>query len=292
MRIQDYLPVTIQKEIKNTGIENLEEIRIRLGQRPEYITANSRFYGERKSDYELMEELLNYITDYSWHAYEEQIRQGFITVCGGHRIGITGRCGYEQQVTAMTEIGAVNIRIAHENKGCSKDLVEKIWHLEDSREKIHRSILIVSKPGVGKTTYLRDIIRLLSGTYKIGVVDERSEIAACYRGCPQNDLGESTDVMDNCPKLYGMKMLLRSMSPEIIAIDEIAGTKEWGMVEEILMSGIDIIGTVHANSIEQIKGKPVLDRIIMEGKINYVVIIDKKDGKRLTDIKEVANAFS
>ena len=240
-------------------------------------------------------EMLNYLTGYAPYACEEEMRQGFFTITGGHRIGISGHTSYSMEKSNMQadrlyDINAINMRIAHEVKDCAIEIIP--W-IRDG-EMLYHTILF-APPGVGKTTYLRDCIRLLSngeegkdrgsaltGSFErpkagaghenkagkmlemrkqhggkvraqtVGVVDERSEIAACYQGIPQNDLGPRTDVLDNCPKAIGMQMVLRSMSPDIIAVDELGGKEDFAAVAQAMKSGVTVLGTMHAGSVEEI----------------------------------------
>ena len=206
--------------------------------------------------------MLNYLTGYAPYAREEEMRQGFFTITGGHRIGISGHTSYSMEKSNMQadrlyDINAINMRIAHEVKDCAIEIIP--W-IRDG-EMLYHTILF-APPGVGKTTYLRDCIRLLSNGEgetrqkklgrKVAVVDERSEIAACYQGIPQNDLGPRTDVLDNCPKAIGMQMVLRSMSPDIIAVDELGGKEDFAAVAQAMKSGVTVLGTMHAGSVEEI----------------------------------------
>lgn len=241
-----------------------EEIRIRANQPIEYIYENKNKLGHIVSEFELKNQL-ELLTDYSWYAINTQLEQGFFTIEGGHRIGVTGR--------SKNQIGAINIRIARQRKG----IALKVMPFIRNGSSIYNT-LIVSPPGAGKTTILRDIIRILSdgadGSYsfKVAVVDERSEIGACYEGIPQNDLGKRCDVLDGFPKVKGMKMLLRSMSPQIIAVDELGSVDDFNSVTEIINSGIRILGTVHADNIMELKekkGLPEFERYILVGRDCY-----------------------
>jgi stage III sporulation protein AA len=149
-------------------------------------------------------ETMEYISNYSLYAFEDEIRQGFITINGGHRIGIAGKIIIENdEIKGMKHISFINIRLAHQVKGCANKVIP---YLIDEKTKGIYHTLIISPPRCGKTTLLRDIIRQLSDGnsrypgMNVGVVDERSEIGACYMGTPQNDLGIRTDVLDCCPK--------------------------------------------------------------------------------------------
>ncbi len=209
-----------------------------------------------------MKETLARMSQYSMYALEEEIRNGFFTIQGGHRIGVAGKTVCRQgKITAIRNISSLNIRVARQKKDCARALLPWLC-----RQGSIYNTLILSPPGVGKTTMLRDCIRLLSeGTSrtpgeKIGLVDERGEVAASFFGIPQNDLGCRTDVLDACPKAEGMRLLLRSMSPQIIAVDELGGKKDCMAVEEALHCGCRILGTMHAERVEEMGEKMYLKR--------------------------------
>jgi stage III sporulation protein AA len=211
-----------------------------------------------------LKEALDYISGYSLYAYENEMRQGFITVEGGHRVGIAGQVILDNgRIKNIKHISSLNVRIAHEIIGCSSPA---FFHVIEGNQ--FKNTMIISPPGCGKTTMLRDMIRQLSdgnayikGT-TVGVVDERSEIGACYRGIPQNHLGMRTDILDCCPKAEGMLMLIRSMSPEIIAVDEIGMQEDIQAIEYAMHCGVKMLVTVHGKSFEDIKQKYALKRII------------------------------
>lgn len=262
MEITEYLPQKIRSETEKYMACGLEEIRVRAGKPVEYIFSDHSLRGVR-TERDDIEEMINYLSDYSFHAISQQLLAGFFTVEGGHRVGIAGLTGCDKKgVTSVTDIASLNIRIARQIKGVAMPLMQ---YIRDG-DGIYNTF-IVSKPGNGKTTLLRDCIRILSdggdgrGRLKVAVVDERSEIGACFHGVAQNDLGASSDVMDNCPKAYGMRMLLRSMSPDVIAVDELGGEEDLTAVSEITRCGIHILGTLHGRDMDDINMKKLPDGI-------------------------------
>ena len=238
-------------------------------------------------------ETMEYISNYSLYAFEEEIRQGFITISGGHRIGIAGKIIIEDGVIkGMKHISFINIRLAHQIKGCADPVLPYLINQPMGGGIYHT--LIISPPRCGKTTLLRDIIRQLSdgNSYhpgmSIGVVDERSEIGACYMGTPQNELGIRTDILDCCPKAKGMMMLIRSMSPQIIAVDEIGSKEELDAIDYVIGCGCKLIATVHGSSIEDIKNKPTLSELVKKRLFErYIILSNRKGIGRLEEIYDV-----
>lgn len=223
-----------------------------------------------------LKETLEYMSDYSLYAFEEELKQGFITIQGGHRIGVAGKTVTDEKgIRSMKFISFLNIRLSHQIRGCA-DLV--LPYLYEKKKILHT--LIVSPPRCGKTTLLRDVIRQISnGTgpaagMTVGVVDERSEIGACYQGVPQNELGIRTDILDCCPKALGMMMLIRTMSPQVIAVDEIGSREDLEAMEYVMNCGCKLIATVHGNSIDDIRQKPVLRRLIQERWFERYVVLN------------------
>lgn len=297
-------PMSIRPRMQKINWDGLEEIRVRIGWPVELIYSNrNEWLGNYDCmiDRQCLDEMLNYITGYSMYAMEEEIRQGYITLSEGHRIGITGhatyealRDGRESKITNIVDIGGLNIRIAHERKGCAEKIVPYIR----KGDSIYNT-MIFAAPGVGKTTYLRDMIRILSNGErvdsrmersfcsgkKICVIDERSEIAACVNGKPQNDLGKRTDILDGCPKENGMKMVLRTMSPDIVAVDEIGKKEEFALLEQMRCSGVKILGTLHAGDIDEVLRNQMIRTGVESGAIERFVELSRcSNGNRMFHI--------
>ena len=256
MDIIDYLPQKMKAEAEAYMPCGLEEIRVRAGKQVQYMFAGGCRAGVYISHSDI-EEMINYLSGYSFHAIAPQLAAGYFTVEGGHRVGIAGQMGCDgERVTAVSEIASLNIRIAHQIKGVAMPLMP---YIRD--ENSIYNTLVVSRPGEGKTTFLRDCIRILSdgcdgkNALKVSVVDERSEIAACYNGVAQNDVGKSSDVLDNCPKSLGMRMLLRSMSPDVIAVDELGGESDIEALNQLVSCGIRILGSVHGTNADDLRRK-------------------------------------
>ncbi len=245
-----------------------------------YITPEGKLCRAQENAYSVtkkdLKETLEYMSDYSLYAFEEEVRQGFITIQGGHRIGIAGKTIVDRNgIRAMKFISFINVRLAHQIRGCADQVIP---YLYDKGQILHT--LIVSAPRCGKTTLLRDIIRQVSdGTGQrpgmtVGVVDERSEIGACCQGVPQNDLGIRTDILDCCPKALGMMMLIRTMSPRVIAVDEIGSREDLEAMEYAMNCGCRLIATIHGASMDDIRQKPVLGRMVKERWFERYVVLD------------------
>lgn len=264
-------PEKIRDEFNKRGedFQQILEIRIRLGHKVCLIKNT----GEERLENIITEsdilQISEMVSGYSMYACEEEIKNGFITLKGGHRVGITGETVMEKgRIKTIKNITSFNIRFSREVIGCADEFME---HAKGN-------VLIISPPRLGKTTLLRDMLRQISNTEleNVGIVDERSEIAACYRGCPINDVGERTDVLDGCPKAEGMLMLLRSMSPTVIGVDELGKEDDIEAVLRVVNCGVRVIATIHGEELSEIRKKKVFQRIF-ENTVFQNYIILKKD---------------
>ncbi len=273
------------------NLDELQEIRLRVNAPLLIVYQNKEFYVSKKGKISRTEEnafvvtkneireTMEYVSSYSMYAYEEEIRQGFLTIQGGHRVGLAGKIIMEQDsIKSMKYISFINIRLSHQIKGCANSVMPYI-----RQENGIYHTLIISPPRRGKTTLLRDVIRQLSDGDKkhrgmtVGVVDERSEIGACYMGIPQNELGIRTDILDCCPKVQGMLMLIRTMSPEVIAVDEIGSREDMEAMIYVMNCGCKLIATIHGSSIEDIRRKPILQKLLQERIFERYIVMNSQE---------------
>ena len=260
-------------------VKEIQEIRIRTD-RPILLKLRERdlIFQYNISQTEILQ-ILERLCENSIYAYKNQICEGFITIKGGHRIGLTGSCVIENgKITNIKYISSLNFRIAREIFNCSTQILREILDIEN---KTVYNTIIVAPPGKGKTTVLRDVIRRLSnGIEEInfrgkicGVVDERGEIAAMYKGVPQNDVGIRTDIIENVNKNQGIHILVRTMSPEIIACDEIGSKEDVEAIHYALYSGVKGIFTMHGKNVEDIKNNKQIYELIENKEIQKVVFL-------------------
>ncbi|MBU3195468.1 stage III sporulation protein AA [Clostridium algidicarnis] len=268
------------EEIKDFNC--IQEIRLRTN-RPLIIQINQKEiikpYLVTKND---IKTILQRISNYSLYAFEEEIRQGYITIKGGHRVGIAGDCVQEKEgIKTIRTISSLNIRICKEVRGCGLNILPYVIE----KGKILNTI-IISPPKCGKTTILRDITRCISDGdinkglqgKKVVIIDERSEIAACFEGVPQLNVGIRTDVYDNCMKSYGIIMAIRSMGPEVIISDEIGSLKDMESILLAMNSGVNIITTIHGSGIEDMKKRSVFKDILEEEVFRRAVVLSNRNG--------------
>ncbi len=227
-----------------------------------------------------VKEAFRLICDSSVYASEEDIQKGFVTIEGGHRVGICGSgVTVNGRVSAMKDITALNIRIARQAQGCAKAVMPHIEH-----EGRIRNTLIISPPGCGKTTLLRDIARIIGsglgacGPKKTGIVDERGELGAVSCGMVQNDVGLCSMVMDKIPKPEGMMMLLRSMGPEVIITDEIGTMDDVVAIKSLLCSGVSVIATAHAATKEQAFSRAEISELTGGDGFERIVVLSRREG--------------
>lgn len=302
------LSLNLREKIKTVPRDCIEEIRLRVN-KPLIINGNLKdyFYDEKikalstKMDNayivtkEDVEQTFQIICKYSIHSFMDDIKKGFITLRGGHRVGIVGKAIVENgKVENIKHISSLNIRISKEVRNCSDKIMNQIIK---NKTTINNTI-IISPPQCGKTTLLRDIVRNLSNGnekfgfngVKVALIDERNEIAGSYLGIPQMDVGIRTDIIETCPKDVGIMMVLRSMSPNVIVTDEIGNEKDIRALYTALNGGVGLITSVHGNSIEDIRNRKELKDLLDEQLFKKVIILSAKRGpgtiEKIYDLQE------
>lgn len=278
-RVLEYIPYNIKKLIQEfqasdninfPNIEWIEEIRLRANKPLCIKTSKGTEVIEYIVSQQEILQTFEKICENSVYSYRKQICDGYITIRGGNRVGIVGSAVVDNgQVININYISSLNFRIAREKLGCSNKIIEDIVNIEQNT--IYNT-LIISPPGCGKTTLLRDIIRNISNgindlNFKgktVGIVDERGEIAAMYKGIPQNDIGIRSDVIDNMPKPEAMRILVRSMSPDVIACDEIGSIEDVKAIDYAMCSGVKGIFTAHGKDIEEVNKNPEISKLLQK----------------------------
>ncbi len=282
------LPRRIREVLPEESLVDVQEIRLRSGQ-PFLLKKAEGVFSLQKSGGLLfapwekgiristadLRETVSLLSAYSLYAFEEELRQGYITIEGGHRVGFCGKAVLENgEIRTLRQINALNIRIAREQKGWGEQFLPCLIE-----EDTFCHTLIVSPPGCGKTTLLRDIVRCLSERGKtVGVVDERGEIAPLRDGIPQMDVGPCTDVLEGCPKAKGMVLLLRSMSPDIIAVDELGRKEDIEAVEEALYAGVKLVATAHGRDFADLETRPQLRDLIRQKVFERYLFLSNRNG--------------
>nr|WP_246569834.1 stage III sporulation protein AA [Lentibacillus saliphilus] len=277
------LPNSIRQSVdKHIGNEwsTLQEIRVRINQRIELVfDAHMLWIDHLIPTAQDGIHILNQLSEFSLYRMEDELRHGYVTIEGGHRVGLAGKVntvnGY---VKAIQHITFFNIRIAKEKKDCARPFIPYIYE-----NNSYKNTLIVGAPQTGKTTLLRDLTRLISTGWqdieskKVAVIDERSELGGSLKGIPQHDIGPRTDIMDACPKAEGMMMMIRSMSPDVLIVDEIGTDQDVDALMEALHAGVSVVCTIHGHALNGLKKRPSLKQMFNERVFERFILLEKQN---------------
>lgn len=257
-----------------------EELRLRAGRPLTALLPTGELPLEAEVEPEELETLCDIATEFSRYAASETIREGFLPVRGGFRVGLCGTAVMKDGTnTNLKNLSSAVIRIARERKGVAADVAPRLF-----REGRFRNTLVLSPPGGGKTTLLRDLIRCLSQgepdcpPQRVALIDERGEVAVVHRGVPQMDVGPRTDVLDACPKALGVPIVLRAMNPQIIAVDEITVREDLTAMSLAAGCGVGLLATIHAAGVPELLRKP-LYRQLLENQVFHLAVCILRDEK-------------
>ena len=292
--IYKVLPISMLEKIKKIGsTTNITEIRLRVGRNILLVTSDVEVEVDYIVNLKDMLDILVKVSKNSIYAIQNEINNGFVVINGGHRIGICGEVVIENgKIKNIKNINSMNIRVARQLIG----VADKVMPYIVNNGNVQNTI-IISPPGCGKTTILRDIVRQISSGVKIldfkgknvGLVDERGEIAAVSLGIPNLDVGLRTDIMSNVPKSIGMQMLVRSMGIDVIATDEIGGKEDFEAIKYANSSGVNLVFIMHGNDISDVYKKEEIKKLLNDGIFSVAIILSRKKGvgtiEKICDLK-------
>lgn len=267
-------------------MDNAEEIRLRVGQAPTAVVGGRELaliegYQVSAAEIQLTVEIA---TRASLHTYADSMRLGFLTAEGGCRLGLCGTAVAENgRISALRRINSVCIRIPREKRGCGDGVLPALME-----KGAFVSSIILSPPGGGKTTLLRELVRLLSESgERVSLVDERSEVAGVWEGKPCFDVGPRTDVLTAAPKVQAIGLMLRAMSPQIIAFDEITDPEDIRAAEMASNCGVELLATAHAGCVEDLSARPLYRELLARGVFRRAVTVENKGGIRAYRVEEL-----
>ena len=268
------LPPEIMQYLEKIQASYITEIRLRVNQKLRIRLLDKEKVFEYVVKSQDMTEILKRVSNNSIYSIQDNINSGYITAYGGNRIGISGEVVQENgRVKNIKNVTSMNIRIAHEIIGCSNSIINRIC----VNEKVQNT-LIISPPGKGKTTMLRDVIRNVSSSGEnVGIVDERYEIANVYQGKPTLNIGPRTDVISGISKEKGINTLVRCMGIDVIATDEIGGFEDCSAILNASMCGVSVIATAHGSAYQDLPYD--LQQLVNKGVFKLIIYLSSDIGK-------------
>ena len=295
LRYQDaaaVLPVRLRKlalALPEEQQAEAEEFRLRAGRPMTVLLPGGEVPLDAFVEPEELETLCDLATEFSRYAAAETLREGYLSVRGGFRVGLCGTAVMKDGAnTNLKNFSSAVVRIAREKRGIADELAPKLFP-----DGEFASTLILSPPGGGKTTLLRDLVRRLSegvegfGPRRVSLIDERGEVAVMYRGEPQMDVGPHTDVLDACPKALGIPIVLRAMNPQIIAVDEITVREDLKAAAMAAGCGVRLLATIHAAGVEELTQKPLYRQLLEDRVFRLAVRIVRTEAGRAYEVEEL-----
>ena len=295
LRYQDaaaVLPVRLRKlalALPEEQQAEAEEFRLRAGRPMTVLLPGGEVPLDAFVEPEELETLCDLATEFSRYAAAETLREGYLSVRGGFRVGLCGTAVMKDGAnTNLKNFSSAVVRIAREKRGIADELAPKLFP-----DGEFASTLILSPPGGGKTTLLRDLVRRLSegvegfGPRRVSLIDERGEVAVMYRGEPQMDVGPHTDVLDACPKALGIPIVLRAMNPQIIAVDEITVREDLKAAAMAAGCGVRLLATIHAAGVEELAQKPLYRQLLEDRVFRLAVRIVRTEAGRAYEVEEL-----
>lgn len=269
-----YLTPPVREGLARLPAQNARgatELRLRAERRPMVSGAVQTVLDAPAVTAEEVRAMAGAMLGHAAHARQEELRQGFVTLPGGFRAGLCGRAALKDgKLNALQDIASITVRIARAVDGAANAILP---HLLNGG--MPRSALIISPPGLGKTTLLRDAARQLSNLgFPVTIVDERSELAACLNGVPTLDVGENTDVLDGCPKAEGMRLALRAMAPRVLVTDEIGHAADAEAVLDAARCGVAVLTSAHGRGYRDISARPALAGMLLARVFERVIALD------------------
>ncbi len=287
------LPVRLQKlalELSRERRGQVEELRLRAGQpMAALFPQGEQTLGDRPVESRELEQLLEIASRASIHAVLDQLRRGYLTIEGGHRIGLCGTAVMERgEIRTLRQLSSASIRIARQVKGACAPVLDRLCpggRLEDT--------LILSPPGMGKTTLLRDLIRAVSRgegclPQRVSLADERGEVAALWGGVPQLEVGPRTDIVEGCPKDQGLMLLLRAMNPQVLAVDEITAPQDVAALEMAAGCGVTLLATAHGQGLADLRRRPLYRGMLEKKLFRRCVLIEREGTERRYRVEELS----